>query len=278
MTLLEVIIAMSILIMLGVLSISSFIASRNVRDLSTSGGNVLSMVRTAQSHTLAGKDNSQWGVRFEITQYILFRGSSFGAATFTEAFSLPSSIEIVNINLGGGQEVVFTRIEGKAAQPGTFDVRVKNAPINIFPITVESSGQAYQTGSVSSPTGTRIVDTRHRAFNLGWSIKTAVALTLTFSNPPGADVVYPVVMAPYFDAGPTKFDWAGTVLVGGGNEIVRIHTTSLSDADTVLSIDRDCRNNSKKVVISIDAKTIATYEADCQTVTVGVFGGTMTEP
>lgn len=278
MSLLEVTIAISILIMLGVLSISSFIGSRNVRDLTTSGGNVLSIVRTAQSNTLAGKDNSQWGVRFEAAQYILFRGASFGAATFTEAFLLPSSIEIVNISLGGGQEVVFTRVEGKAIQFGTFDVRVKNATSNVFPVTIENSGQAYQTGSVASPTGTRIVDTRHRAFHLGWSIKTSVALTLTFSNPPGADIVYPVVMAPYFDAGPTKFDWAGTVLVGGGNEILRIHTTSLSDTDTVLSIDRDCRTNSKKVVVSIDAKTIATYEADCQTVTVGAFGGTMTEP
>ena len=85
-------------------------------------------------------------------------------------------------------------------------------------------------------------------------------------------------MSSYFDAGKTKFDWSGTIAVGGENQILRIHTTSLTDSDTALSVDRDCRFNTKKVKITIDTRDIATYEADCKTITVGLYGGTMSEP
>ena len=85
-------------------------------------------------------------------------------------------------------------------------------------------------------------------------------------------------MASYFDAGKTKFDWSGAIAVGTTTQTLRIHTSFLSATDTILHIDRDCRKNTKKMRIDIDAKYIATYETDCKTVTVGNFGGTMSEP
>ena len=278
-TFLELIISIGVLVLLVSLGLASLFQSRNLREVTAVGHNVLAVVRQAQAKTIAAEENAQWGVRLETDRYILFRGASYAGSPFTQIYPLPVYLEIVNINLtGGGAEIVFNRLDGRTNQPGSFEVRAKSSLSTTFPVAVDSAGQAYQSGISLPVGGGRIVDTRHRSFNLGWSIKNSLILTLTFANPPGPDVIYPVVMASYFDAGKTKFDWSGAVAVGGENQIVRIHTTSLSDTNTVLSVDRDCRYNKKQVVITVDTSTIATFAADCRTVTIGPFGGTMTEP
>lgn len=280
-TLIEILISVGVIVLLAAGALLSFSKSRSTQNLSTSSQDVLSILRLAQSKSLAGEDNVSWGVSFPAVnpnQYILFRGTSFAASTFQETYTVARGIEIANVALtGGGRDVVFNRLTGQTDQSGTFNIRTATLS-DIFPITVAVSGKVYKTGTVPPETGTRITDTRHRSFLLGWSIKTSVTLQLTFSNPPNPDVSNPVPMASYFDAGQTKFDWSNTVSVGGQDQNLRVHTTALSAGNTTLSIDRDCRTNTKKLVVAIDGKTIATYEADCATVTVGVFGGVISEP
>ena len=278
-TLLEIVVSIAILILIASAASVSFSNSRNIRELTTASQNVLSILRTAQSKTLAGEEASPWGVHIEQTQVVLFRGVSYAGAGFTEAYPLPATIEIANISLAGsGSDIIFKRIEGTTDETGTFELRVKSDTTKTFSVTVEGSGKVYQTGTAPTPTGTRLQDARHRAFTLGWSIQSSAAITLTLETPPYPNTISAVPMASYFDAGKTKFDWSGAVTVGTTTQILRIHTTFLSATNTVLHIDRDCRKNTKKMRIDIDANTIASYEADCKTVTVGNFGGTMTEP
>ena len=278
-TLLEIVVSIAILILIASAASVSFSNSRKVRELTTASQNVLSILRTAQSKTLAGEEASQWGVHIEQTQVILFRGATYAGAGLTETYPLPSTIEIANITLlGSGSDVIFKRIEGTTDETGAFELRVKSDTTKTFSITVDSSGKVYQTGTAPTPIGTRITDARHRAFALGWSIQNSATTTLTFEDPPYPNTIVMILMASYFDAGKTKFDWSGTIAVGTTTQILRIHTTSLSVADTILHIDRDCRRNTKKMRIDIDAKYIALYEADCKTVIVGNYGGTMTEP
>jgi len=278
-TLIEAVIVVATLMIISALALASFVNSRNVRDLTINGQNILSVLRRTQSRALAGDENDQWGIRLEQTRYTLFKGPNFASSATTTVYDLPQNLEIVNITLsGGGQDIVFKLLSGETDQFGTFDLRVKDSVNLTFPITVEPSGKVFRTGTAPPPSGARIVDARHRAFNLGWSIKTSTTLTLTFSDPQNPDTVYPVAMASYFDAARTKFDWSGKINVGGEDQILRIHTTFLDDTNTVLHVDRDCRKNNKKVAIVIDTRDIATFEADCRTVTVGAYGGTMTEP
>ena len=276
-TLIEVLITSAIVVLAGAATLSSFVNSRNVRDLSNTGSEVLSVTRQAQAKTLAGEDNTTWGARLESSRYIIFRGVSYAGATFTQIFILPSSIEIANINLvGGGQEVIFKKLTGRTDQTGTFDIRVKGTGGSVFSVTVDSSGKVYQTGTAPSPANTRVVDTRHRTFDINGTIKNSVTLTLRFSDPPNSDTVYPVAMTPV--APRTTFDWNGMVLVGGINQTIRIHALSITDTDTFLSVDRDCRKNTKQVKITFDTSDVVTYNADCQNITVWPFGGTVIEP
>jgi len=278
-TLLEILLSIAIVVLIGTMTLTSFVNSRRIRDLSASASNILSVARLAQSKALGGEDNSPWGLRLEQYRYIIFRGASFVGSTFTQIYNLPASLEIININLNGsGQEIVFKRLTGRTDQYGSFVIRVKESVTNIVSVTIDSSGKVYQTGTAPIPTGTRIIDARHRAFNLGWSIKNSVTMTLTFSDPPSVDTVQNIATVLYFDAGKTKYDWSGAISVGGQDQTLRIHTTSLTDSNTNLSVDRDCRKNIKKLKISFDTKDIGTYEADCRTITVGPYGGVISEP
>lgn len=276
-TLIELLISISIVGIIAAAGLASFTNSRNVRELSTSGQNVLSILRLAQSKAIAGEDNSAWGVHLTSSQFVLYRGPAFAGSTLTEVFPLPASIEIANIVLaGGGPDILFNRLDGKTGHGGTFDLRVKSSIGTVFSITVDSSGKVYQTGAVPAPTGTRIIDTRHRTFDINGTIKNSITMTLTFSDPPNPNIVYPVVMTPV--APRTGFDWSGNVAVGGQSQIMRIHTLSITDTDTLLSVDRNCSENSKQVKISFDASDVATYSADCQSITTWPFGGTAIEP
>lgn len=277
-TLLEVVIVIAIIAILGTITFVSFNASRNVRDLTTSAQNTLSVLRLAQSKTLAGEDNSAWGVRLASNQITFFKGDTFAGSPLTTVYPLPSSMQITNISLnGGGDDVVFKRVTGETDQSGTFLLSVISSPSNSFSVTIDSLGKVYQTNTFPSAITTRTVDARHRSFTLGWSIKTptATTMTLTFADPA---VVSTITMSSFFDAGKTKFDWLGTVIVGGLPQVLRIHTTTLTDTNTVLSVDRDCRRNTKQLTIDIDGKIIAVYEADCVVVSIGPFGGAISEP
>ncbi len=281
-TVIESLLAISIIVILGGIGFASLIASRNIRDLTTSSQNTLSILRLAQSRTLAGENDSSWGVRLESNQITLFQGDTFAGSPLIRVYPLPNSIQITNIVLnGGGSDVIFKRVTGQTDQAGAFLLSVINAPSNSFPVTVHSLGKVYQTTAFLPPSIVRTIDTRHRSFALNWSIKNATVLRLTFADPPNPNTVTDIAMSSFFDAGKTKFDWSGTIPIGALDQTLRIHTTTLTDSNTVLSVDRDCRRNTKKLtieIVDILVKAIATYEADCATVSVGAFGGTVSEP
>lgn len=280
-TLIEILLVMGAIILLMGIALTSFLNSRNMHDLTVSRQSVISLLRLAQARTLAGEDGSVWGVHLEQAQAVLFRGSSYMSSPYTSALALPQTIEIVTPPslTGGGSDVIFTALSGETGQDGSFIIRVKGSTVLSSSVLIEKTGKIYESQSPATPFGSRIYDTRHRSYHLGWSIQSSANLKLTFSDPPAADITEPLIsMAPYFDTNKTKFDWSGTYTIGGLDQVIRIHTLTLSPTDTTLSIDRDCRLNTKKVKIEIDSSWIATYEADCRTLTVGSSGGTISEP
>lgn len=274
----EIVIALGIVLLLGALSLVSFFNSRRVQNLVTAGNEVLGVVRLAEERALAGDGEDLWGVRLEAGQYYLFRGVSFAGGEVIQSYTLPSGIEIADVPPAWGQEIVFNRVDGTTGQEGSFTVRVQGSATQVFSITVDRSGRVYQSGTAPAPTGARSVDTRHRTFAFSWGIDDATDVRFTFDD--GADV-RTVVMAPI--APRASYDSEElTFTVGGFNQTMRVHALAVNS--TTLSIDRDCRKNTKKVTIAIrdaDAlwKNIATYEADCRTVAPDpLYGGVMTEP
>lgn len=273
-TIIEVLLVVVIGSALFLISLTALRTLRQHADIDSAIHQLIATVQLARNKTLASQDESNYGVHFESGRYVLFKGSTYNAsASDNEVHNLLSQLEMYSINVGGGSDVVFDRVYGTTSDAGTVSMRVIAEPTNNKAISILTSGQVGLQGSVI-PTDSRITDTRHLHFDLGWSIQDATTLTLEFSDPPNPNVQFDITMVDVFNADETDFEWDGTVDVNGSEQALRINTHSLDSANTLLSIHRDQRFNDKAVAISIDDQEIVSYAVD-GTATVGSFGGTM---
>ncbi len=273
-TLLEIIIVVAIVSAVGAIGIVSIRSFQQFADIDAAANQIVAVLREARDRTAATDAATAYGVRFEADRYVRFLGPAYDEGAATNAvYFLPPALELFDINLGGDSEIIFSSLDGSADQAGSTSVRAVDDPSEFRTIEIFSTGAVGIAGTVE-PTGARITDSRHVHFDLGWSIRNSNTLTLRFSDPPNSDTVENVAIADYMNQGETKFDWSGTVAVGGEAQKLRVHTHELTEFETVLSVHRDRRFNTKALEISIDGQEIASYESD-GTATVGFFGGAM---
>ena len=147
----ELLVAISVMLILFLLTLTTFIHIQKESDLNNSAEEIINTLKLAQSKTVASEDLSQWGVYFTTStdphQYVLFKGDSYLNRTTSsdEINKLPKTVEIYEINLGGGSEVVFQRITGFASTTEqSFDIslRLKSDTADARIIHIERSGQA----------------------------------------------------------------------------------------------------------------------------------------
>lgn len=270
-TLIELLVSIAILLIITSVVIFSLRTFGQQVEIESISQNMMSTLRLARSRTLASEAETTYGVHFETTKYVLFAGTSYvdGAAGNKE-FTLIDS-EIYNISLnGGGSDVIFTRIRGTTSQYGSISARLVTDNSQTRTINISSSGQMSLQETVAT-TDSRIIDSRHLHFDLGWSIQNSTTLRLNFPND---SVTQNIAMSGFFNLGKTEFDWSGKIPVGGTDQVLRIHTHSLDSFNTNLSIHRDRRYNDKALTVSIIdsgvTKAIVSYDAN-GTASVGAY-------
>jgi len=244
-------------------------------ELGTVAQKIVTILKIAQTKTLASENASQYGIHFENNQYILFSGDAYQIdAPDNTTYSLPSRLEINDISLAGeGSDVIFQRINGQTDQDGIISLRMINEPTELEIINIHSSGQIELSSNLSECCNTnRLTDGRHIHLNLNWSIQNSETLTLYFPNIP--EVTVNITMADYFNPTKTEFDWNGTIDVNGQNQELHIHTHSLDLIETELCLHRDGDNNDKPLQVSIDSKDLVSFTADGQPF-IGFWGGSM---
>lgn len=265
-TIVELLVIVGILIILAAITIPNLRFFQKESDLNNTKEEIINTLRLAQNKTLASEEASQWGVYFTTStvphQYILFKGKDFDArATSSDKIhKLPKTIKISEIDLWGGEEVVFARVSGWASttdQLGKITLELKIDPSKTKTIYIENSGQIGLTDPPAPSDENRIKDSRHvHLYYGGREIATSTEkLILTFEGP----VTEEIIIRDNVKEG--QIDWKGTVLVGGNNQILHIHTHRLNDYDTpspcpylpctIFSIQRDRRYNNKVLDIDI---------------------------
>jgi len=283
-TLVELVVVIGILVILTLMSVPVFRFFQKESDLNNNTEEIINTLRFAQNKTLASERASQYGVYFDSTtsthQYTLFKGTDFASrnSSSDEIHKLAKAVEFYEIDLNGGNELVFDRVTGKTNQPGNVSLRLKADLAKTKTIYIESSGQVGLT-IPSVPADGRVEDSRHVHFDLGWSIQNSATLKFSFPNIPQTETID---MTDYFNTGKTEFDWEGTFSVGGVDQIFRVHTHSLDAFNTLLCIHRNRNNgqNNQEVIIYIvdggTDKDIAHYLADAaDTVEKGFYVNTM---
>ena len=142
-TLLEFLIAIGILVILASIvtyAISSFKKEALLKDAKAK---ILNELNLARSKTLASDENSLWGVHFEPTKIVRFKGPSYSltSPSNTEILFLPE-VRIASILLGGPVDLTFVRLTGRASVSGTVVVELVSDTSRIATITIYSSGIA----------------------------------------------------------------------------------------------------------------------------------------
>ncbi len=113
---------------LAVIIVFSFSPLRNNQELTNTVQETINLLNSARSKTLSSEGSSQYGVHFESSRIILFKGASFSESSpDNNVVALSSLVEISVINLnGGGNNLVFQRLTGKTNNYGTITLRIKS--------------------------------------------------------------------------------------------------------------------------------------------------------
>lgn len=269
-SLIEIIIVIAILSVLATVVVFDFVSFSKNSDLNNASQEFVGILKLAQNKALSSDNYDQYGVYINTgvspNQYVLFKGSSYASKTgVVQTYSVKSTTEFYGISLGGGNEIVFDRITGATDEMGSVSIRAKTDTSKNKTIYVVSSGAVSFSAPLDSGVldASRVKDYRHIQFTYNQSIDTTSEnIVLTFDN--SQTVTVPINL--YLVGG--QLQWQGTTSVSGANQIVEINTHMLNGPNTIFSIHRDRRYNTKilKVAISGDSSGyLAQFSADGST-------------
>lgn len=279
-TLFEILLALGIFALIAAVAVFLPPTLKESVDLDGQSRQIIEVLNIGQSNAKSRFKQSSWGVHLEGDHYVLFKGESYSPDDASnQIYYLAGGLEISNIKLnGGGQDIVFEELSGQTQKFGDFRVGFIANPSEFREIRIDFSGRAAIATSVLSPQDSRVFDSRHVHFQLGWTIKNSTKLIFLF---PRVSQVEEILMEEYLNAYKTDFDWSGSFTVDGGVQGFKVHTHSLGVFDSLVSVTRDRsggkNNEAVRIYIEYEGQNreIARYAAD-GSVEVGDYGGIMT--
>ena len=133
-TLVEIIIAISVLMILTGLGALSLVSSGKSSSLEQAKSLTIVALREAQTNSLTGLDGLAWGVLLEENRLIIFAdsGSGFQAGDSKNQPRILPAGAILSWDINGaGAEILFDPRSGKTANFGTLTVSDGNLSVNI---------------------------------------------------------------------------------------------------------------------------------------------------
>ena len=141
-SIIETLIVIGILALLGNFVVMAFKSFSSSEALNKDANLAVSLLNQARVMTLSSKNNYQYGVHFDATKMVLFRGSSYSSATTTNvSFQLSTGVTATTALTGGGLNVIFQRLTGKTTQNGTITFSLSGS-------TTTKSVTIFNTGAI----------------------------------------------------------------------------------------------------------------------------------
>jgi len=140
--LIQVLIGVFVAGILATVAVSSLSNFRESQNITNSTDSVVSLLNEARARTLAGDNDSQYGVRLAAGSATLFAGTTYvsGAAT-NKVIALDVNTTITSISLnGGGSDVIFSQLTGETTQYGTLIVKRSSTTEGQRTITIVRTG------------------------------------------------------------------------------------------------------------------------------------------
>ncbi|MDP2641517.1 MAG: prepilin-type N-terminal cleavage/methylation domain-containing protein [Candidatus Yanofskybacteria bacterium] len=266
-TLIELLVVLGLAGILFIIGAGAFSEFQKTYSAERASQEMLSVLRQAQSKSLASESASQYGVFFdsEALRYTLFQGESYETRDLNEdaVFELPRGTMFTEISLGTEDEVVFRRIDGIPEQTGFIRVQAADHTRSVY-IGEAGTLSVLEGSPVSGEERAR--DSRHVHISYSRIIDTSTeSLELVFAEGSGEETVVLIPFSAFLAAG--QLSWKGTVQVGGEAQKVVLITHRLNDPDTEFSIQRDRRFNTASLRIAFqgEASDLIFYDEDGET-------------
>ncbi len=119
----ELISVLAIIAVLATIIVMSFSNAGSKESLDKTTISVISILDEAKSMAISSKDFSDYGVRIESDKITSFKG---GYGNENEIYNLPGLVKISDISIGGGSDIIFSRISGSTIASGTISISTIN--------------------------------------------------------------------------------------------------------------------------------------------------------
>lgn len=137
-TLIELLVTLAIFGIVATIAIPFSLQQLQKNRAKQEAQSLVSLLRLTQQRGISGQQASKFGVKFNNSNYVIYRGDNFASASQRETINLPPNISISSINLtNGGSEVTFSSGELRASSYG--NIELGNAA-NLYRVTINSEG------------------------------------------------------------------------------------------------------------------------------------------
>lgn len=139
-TILETIIALIIVSLISSIALWYFKNAESDEALSKDRLGLISLLEEARSLSISSRQAQTYGVRLQADQAILFGGSSYATSSDNKIHIFNSKVALSDYSLsGGGNDIVFFRLNGSTSHTGTITLSLKNS-LSSTTITVLDTG------------------------------------------------------------------------------------------------------------------------------------------
>ncbi|MEK7104452.1 MAG: prepilin-type N-terminal cleavage/methylation domain-containing protein [Patescibacteria group bacterium] len=141
-TAMEILVVVSVIGILVLIALPQFSKMKENQVLKNTIGEVSSTLHNAQSQSLASVNSSEYGVRFQSNQIIIFTGKVFSSgASDNKIINITSPSSISNVTLNGvsasSGDLYFERLSGVPSKTGTITI---STPSTSKIITISATG------------------------------------------------------------------------------------------------------------------------------------------
>lgn len=143
-TLIEIVVAVSILVVILVMIIlgfSNFLATQKLGQLNE---DIVSLMKKAREKTIASEGGFSYGVHVAADRVVVFRAPTYVEGDpNNEVYTLPADFFVSSTTLqGGGSNITFQRLVGATASYGTITIQKRNNA------SLQKTIRIYETGII----------------------------------------------------------------------------------------------------------------------------------
>lgn len=140
-SLIEIIISIAIMGILTAMVVSSFHTAQIRKEQQGIVQGILADLEKQKSDTQAGKAGSQYGIKFNPTNYVLFTGTSYATTSpSNKVVDVNSKFQITETIINAQNNIYFSKINGNANENATITVSHISNRVNPLLLTVQTSG------------------------------------------------------------------------------------------------------------------------------------------